>query len=487
MKPSLKVLFVISEADPLLKVGGLGDVGGTLPIAIRNLPTEQTDGSPVDVRIVIPYHDEIKRKEIPTEWILNYQIPCGGGFQDVYLSKALNTKVPIYLIDGWPIRNCGTYNADSRRDMEKYIFFSAAALELCKQLNWSPDILHAHDWHTAASVMKLAELRSYSSFFKNTKSLYTIHNLPYSGGDCPDILEKYGIRPSFEEEIPGWNRNLPMALGLSAADRISTVSETYAKEIMTQEFGHGYENFLRSHADKVCGIVNGLMPEQWDPATDKRIYVNYDVSSLDERRENKRMLQQEVGLAQRDDVPLFVMIGRMDTQKGIDLITQGLRRVRNLDWQAVILGTGNPDIENDCRALAAEFPDRVRSEIRFDGPFSRKMYAGGDVLLMPSRYEPCGIAQMIAMLYGCVPLAHATGGLRDTIIDPMESADYTGFLFENADVNAAEWSIRRAVTAFADREEWRKIQIRGMKQNFSWEVSAKKYYDLYRSLERDEN
>lgn len=393
--------------------------------------------------------------------------------------------MPIYLIDGDPIRNCGTYNADTTVDVRKFTFFSVAALELCRQLKWSPDVLHAHDWHSGVSVMKMRQIRAFDSVFKNTKSLYTIHNLPYSGGNHPDILAEYGVGISYEQDIPGWSRSLPMALGLSAADKISTVSETYAREIMTPDFGHGYETFLTRHADKVCGIVNGLMPEQWDPSTDRMIYANFSADTLDERIANKRMLQQEAGLPQRDDVPLFVMIGRMDYQKGIDLCTQALRRVRDRDWQAVILGTGNPGIENDCRSLQNEFPDRIRAEIRFDGPFSRKMYAGGDMLLMPSRYEPCGIAQMIAMLYGCLPIAHATGGLRDTITDPTESSEWTGFLFANASVDDATNALNRALDAYQDKEAWRQTQLRCMAQDFSWEASAKKYYDLYRSLESE--
>lgn len=482
MNQTLKVLFVISEADPLIKIGGLGDVGGTLPIALNELTTDQTGGITIDVRVVIPYHDEIKQKGVPTNWVVNYKIPYEGHFQDVYVSQAVNTRIPIYLIDGDPIRNKGIYNSDTLADAYKYTFFSVSALELCHAIDWHPDILHAHDWHTAISVQKLSQIRPYDSVFHQTHSLFTIHNLPYSGGDHPEVLSKYDVNISYEPDIPGFYRSLPMALGLSSADMISTVSETYAKEIMTKDFGNGYEEFLRNHANKICGIVNGIMMDQWNPQTDHVLYKNFSSRTLTNRIENKRMLQQEVNLPQRDEVPLFVMIGRLTYQKGIDLCLQSLRQMRYLDWQLILLGTGDPDIQMKCQLLASEFPDRVRAEIRYDGLLSRKMYAGGDMLLMPSRYEPCGIAQMIAMLYGCIPVAHATGGLRDTIIAPLESKRYTGFLFENADIGAAEWAMRQALKFFEDKDSWIKMQRRCMGQDFSWKKSALKYLAVYKSL-----
>ncbi len=482
-KPPLNVLFIISEADPLIKVGGLGDVGGTLPQALRALPASLTDGRKIDVRVAIPYHDKLKTDHVPAEWITNYQIPWRNSFQDVYLSKASNTEVPMYLVDGDPVRNCGIYNGNPYTDGYKYTFFPIAALELCRAINWHPDILHAHDWHTAAGIQKLSEIRPFDPIFKGTRSLYTIHNLPYSGGNYPDIFTDYDLHPAFNQDIPGWLRTLPMAIGLTSADQISTVSKTYAEEIQTVEFGHGYETYLSKNKDKLCGIVNGVTMDRWNPATDHILYQNFSAETLDQRINNKRMLQQEVGLPQRDNVPLFIMIGRMDAQKGIDLCLQALRNMRDRDWQTIILGTGNPQIENFCRSLANEYPDRVRSLIRFDAPLSRRMYAGGDILLMPSRYEPCGIAQMIAMLYGCVPVAHATGGLKDTITDPDQNADnFTGFLFQNADVHGTEWAMRRALDFYAKPEVWRQIQIRGMKQDFSWSISALKYYNLYKEI-----
>lgn len=483
MPKHFNVLFAISEADPLIKIGGLGDIGGTLPVALNRLSESETNGAIPDVRVVIPYHEEIKRKNWPTEWIRNYTIETRWGPRDVYLSKALNTDYPLYLIDGDPIRNTGIYSDNPWIDLNKYAFFSVAAVELARAIDFRPDVLHFHDWHTALGVKYLKQLRPVDPFFSKTRSLYTIHNLPYSGGDFPETLNYYGIRPAYDVRIPGWLRNLPMAIGLDAADRISTVSKTYAKEITTAEFGHGYESYLSEQGARLSGIVNGVMMDQWNPETDTRITVQYGADSLSQRDANKAQLQKDLYLPQREDVPLFVMVGRMSYQKGFDLVIQALRQMADVDFQAVILGTGKAAIENDCRSLGTMMPDRVRVEVRFDSLLSRRMYAGGDIFLMPSRYEPCGIAQMISMLYGCIPMAHSTGGLADTIKDPFDYPDeYTGFLYRNADVGGTEWALRRAVDYFRNHAEWEKLQRRAMTQDFSWRKQAIEYLNLYRSI-----
>ncbi len=484
MRQKMNILFVISEAEPLIKVGGLGDVGGTLPLALINLPEDLTEQTEIDIKVVIPYHDHIKQKQWPVEPVASFQVLSRNGFIKTDVFRALNTDLPVFLVDGEPIRNTGTYNNNTYIDTKKYTYFSVAALAFCRTIKWKPDILHAHDWHTAAAIQKLSQIRSYDTFFSHTKSLFTIHNLPYSGGNHPDILYLFDIHQAFDPEIPDFMRNLPMAIGLDAADHINTVSKTYAEEILTDGFGNGYQNYLRSHSEKVSGIINGIMMDQWNPSAEKVLYKNYSVDTLSDRIENKRMLQQEMWLSQKDQTILFVMVGRMTYQKGFDLCVQALRQMRDQDWQIIILGTGEDSIQKACLSLSNEFPDRVRTELRYDEPLSRRMYAGGDVLLMPSRYEPCGIAQMISMLYGCIPVACSTGGLKDTIKDPFDHpTDYTGFLFSNPDVSAAEWAIRRSIAYYQDQQNWSQIQIRAMKQDFSWRNSAKEYFDLYKSLQ----
>lgn len=483
MKKKLNILFVISEADPYIKVGGLGDIGGTLPIALKSLKTRNNTDYEIDVRVILPYHDQIKDKHVPSEWITNFRLMTKRGFKDVYLSRIVNSEVPIYLIDGNLIRNTKIYTDNPYRDLEKFAFFSIASLEVCKQLNWQPDILHSHDWHTALSVKSLRQRRARDTFFKKTRSLYTVHNLPYSGGNYPEILETYGIRPAFDSHIFSEMRTLPMAVALEASDAISTVSRTYAEEITTPEFGNLYENYLLANKQKITGIVNGIMMDQWNPATDTIIAQTYDENSLDDRIKNKLSMQEEFNLAVDPRMPLFAMVGRMSQQKGIDLCLDALRRMGELPWQAIILGTGEREIENNARSLANELSDRVRVEIRYDGVLARKLYAAGDMFLMPSRYEPCGIAQMISMLYGCIPIARATGGLKDTIIDASKKPKaYTGFLFDKANTWEAENAMRRALNEYQDQEAWRNLQLRAMNQDFSWEKQAWEYVKLYEKL-----
>jgi starch synthase len=272
-------------------------------------------------------------------------------------------------------------------------------------------------------------------------------------------------------------------LGLQTADRIVAVSPTYAQEILTPEYGCGLETFLQTRQKSISGIVNGLDQESWDPASDKAIPVNFKVTSLAKRKQNKTALLKEFSLDPDPGIPLLILVSRMDQQKGVDLAIEGLSQSIDGNWQAILLGTGDPKLEEACRRLEKDNPDRIRAAIRFDVSLSRRMYAGADILLMPSRYEPSGLAQMMAMRYGCVPLARATGGLQDTIIDATSSEDDgTGFLFKPATSAAFAETLQRALQVFRDTERWTAIQKRGMLKDFSWENSAIQYVKLYRGL-----
>jgi starch synthase len=271
-------------------------------------------------------------------------------------------------------------------------------------------------------------------------------------------------------------------LGLLAADQIVTPSPSYAHEILTPEFGSGLDAFLRHRSGSVNGILNGIDTQCWDPETDAAICARFNRGHLERRAANKAALLAEIGLEAKPEAPLVVMVTRLDTQKGVDLLPEALRQLDDLPWQAVILGTGLPDLEAQIGALQAEYPRRVRALIRFDQALSRRMYAAGDILLAPSRYEPCGLNQMIAMRYGCVPVARAVGGLFDTIRDWDKSAEGTGFLFDEATPSALAGALRRALLVFRDRDAWRELQRRGMLQDFSWDRSAQQYLELYQSL-----
>jgi starch synthase len=480
---TLRILFVASEADPIIKVGGLGDVTGTLPRTLRTLAPAEALGYQLDVRLAIPFHPAIVGRIPEPERVASFDVPHPGGAiaAEAYLTHV--DDLPVYLISGAPVSDdAPVYSLDTRKDGEKYIFFSLAVLELARVLDWQPDILHANDWHTAISVRALQLLRDRDAFFARTRSMLTVHNLPYMGARTEEALSSYGIPAVRDDRLPDWGGYQPLPMGLSTADCITTVSPSYAREIMTPEFGCGLQDFLQLRAGSVAGILNGLDQHAWDPATDPALAANYDRETLDKRLANKQALIREFSLPPNLDLPLIILIGRMDQQKGVDLALEGLRMVSGLPWQAVILGTGDPALEASARQLEAEFPFRVRAVIRFDGKLSRRMYAGGDVLLMPSRYEPCGLAQMIAMRYGCLPLARATGGLRDTVIDGPEPTTSTGFLFEDAAPEAMAGALRHALAAYNDRTSWQARQQYGMQQDFSWERSAQKYVQLYQKL-----
>ena len=477
------VLFMASEAAPLVKVGGLGDVAGSLPLALRDLQSPVWPGPRLDVRLVLPLHRMIKEKVALAEPVADFVLTTPTGEQPVkvYLTHVAN--LPVYLVDGPPIAPDGrVYSVDSLLGGEKYIFFSLAALEMTRHLDWKPDIIHANDWHTSAALYALGLRRKQDPFFESMHSLLTIHNLPFMGKDAEPAMAKYGLPRSPDKRLPTWARQFPLPLGLQSADRINTVSPGYAKEIMTPEFGCGLQDFIKTRQEVLTGILNGLDQVDWDPATDKALASRYDRANLSSKLPNKAALQNEFNLAVDSDTPLLVMVARMDQQKGVDIAVNGLRMAADLNWQAIILGSGDPLLEASCRSLEAEFPDRVRAIIQFDVGLSRRMYAGGDILLMPSRYEPCGLAQMIAMRYGTVPLARATGGLRDTILDDPTLATSTGFLFDEAQPEAFAAGLRRALYAYPDRGVWESIQIHGMEQDFSWEKSALAYAQLYLQL-----
>jgi starch synthase len=351
-----------------------------------------------------------------------------------------------------------------------------------RALNWVPDILHANDWHTALAVYALALRRAEDPFFAGTRSILTVHNLPYMGGGTQAALADFGIPSLKDNRLPPWGEYQPLPMGLATADYITTVSPTYAREIMTPEFGCDLQDFLQMRAGSIAGILNGLDERSWNPADDLAQPENFDLDHLEKRAGNKQALLDEFVLPQIQDMPLLILISRMDHQKGVDLVVEGLRQVAGLPWQAILLGTGEPSLEAAMRQLEAEFPYRARAVIRFDAQLARRMYGGADMLLMPSRYEPCGLAQMIAMRYGCLPVARATGGLRDTVKDTQAAETSSGFLFEDATPEALAAALRRAIAVYADRENWQARQRCAMQQDFSWQRSAQAYGLLYHQL-----
>jgi len=487
MPDPLNVLFVSAEAEPLVKVGGLGDVAGSLPRALRSLPLNDAGGRAIDVRLVIPFHSVITHRLPDLQLIGNFQVPHPSGPIPARVFMTKINQMPVYLIEGPPILSGTTvYSTNPIEDGEKYIFFSLASLELATRLDWKPDILHFNDWHTAIAAYELANRRKTSSSYARIKSVLSIHNLPFMGGGAETVVRSFGIPPATDDRLPVWARSFPLPLGLLAADHIIAVSPTYAQEILAPEFGCGLQDFLKTRSDCISGILNGIDEKGWDPSTDTALAGNFSVSELDQRLINKKSLLEEFQLPYSPNIPLLIMIGRIDNQKGMDLAIEGLRMVTDQPWQAILLGTGDPLLESAARSLEVELPDRVRAAIRFDLLLSHRMYAGGDMLLMPSRYEPCGLAQMIAMRYGCVPVARETGGLKDTIRDNREPGGGNGYLFKEASPAAFTVALLRALAMYPNRPAWQAMQIRGMTQDFSWKQSARAYAEIYLNLQERE-
>lgn len=497
MTPSLKILFLAAEAVPFIKVGGLGDVAGSLPQALRALSVDHNGDECIDVRLVIPFHGAIQRQDYVLRPLANFTVPHASG--PIY-AEVLETEVNdmrVYLISGPPIhKDAPAYSTDTSVDGFKFTFFSLAALELARNLGWVPDVIHANDWHTAPAIYALSVNRD--PFFKNTVTVLGLHNLPYLGVGTGPAMGDFGLPPASEftrmnsdhtwSELPQWADHIPLPLALLTADHIVATSPTYAKEILTPEFGSGLEDFLRTRADSISGILNGIDTHHWDPKRDPHLVANYTIDTIPTRAANKEAILREFGLKPDPHIPLFAMISRMDPQKGVDLVPDALRQISSVSepddqpWQTIILGTGVPTIETAVRRLEVDFPDRVRTAIRFDSPLSHRIYAGADALLIPSRYEPCGLSQMIAMRYGCVPIARATGGLSDTVQDHAQRECSTGFLFSDATSEDLAAAMLRALAVYAEPEKWRSLQLNGMSQDFSWERFARQYLDLYQNL-----
>lgn len=481
---SVRVLFLAAEADPFVKIGGLGDVAGSLPAAILSLPDTVVPPGLVDVRVAIPLHPQIKINAFQLTPLIEFDVPHKPF---PITARAFSTPingVEHWLIDGAPIaEDTSVYSQDNLTAGRKFAFFSIAALELAHRLDWIPDILHANDWHTAFAIQRLRQIKQTFTGFSHTRSLITIHNLPFMGAGSEPVLKEFSLPGSRSPRLPGWARQMPLPVGILWADRIVAVSPSYAREILTPESGCSLEGMLASREADITGILNGLDGSAWDPAKDASLASPFSLETLPARSQNKAALQSEVGLEMSPETPLLILISRMDVQKGIDLAVQGLRRCANLSWQAVLLGTGDPELEQMCQDLADHYPDKARFIRRFDANLARRMYASGDILLMPSRYEPCGLAQMIAMRYGCVPLARATGGLKDTILDSHYPETDTGFLFSEPTPAAFVICLKRALKLFANKGQWHLWQQNGMRQDFSWKKSAWQYVIEYISLQ----
>lgn len=472
------MLFIAAEADPFVKVGGLGDVAGSLPAALKRLRPD------LDIRLVIPFYEAVHRLDLQTVQVASFPIASESGPIQAAVFETKLDELPVYLIDGTPIEAAkGVYGTNFEMDAEKFIFFSLACLYLPEVLQWPLDILHANDWHTAIAVHELAAKKQRQSELSDVKSILTLHNLPFMGTGTQNALQKFFVAPARNPRMPAWSRTLPLPMGMNSADKIIAVSPTYAKEILTSDYGCNLQAFLQTKKKKISGILNGIDYRCWNPQEDDLIEANFSSETLPQRLRNKQALQNEYSLKKDTATPLLAFIGRLDNQKGVDLVIEALQSLHHKKWQAIFLGTGSPTLEAQIQALQNHYPDQIRATLRFDAALSHRLYAGADILLMPSRYEPCGLAQMIAMHYGCVPVARATGGLVDTIQDYSKGpVAATGFLSPGTTEVEFSQVLDSALEIYQQSEIWQKLQQNGMSQDFSWQNSAAKYAALYNKL-----
>jgi starch synthase len=477
----MKVLFAAVEMSPLAKVGGLGDVAGSLPRALR--------GRDIDVRVALPMHGSIERTALPglTHVLQNVKVPWPGGDEHVDVWQATVRDVPVYLIEN--ARYFGrpsVYGFDD--DKDRFLFYCDALLACAPHLGFVPDAIHAQDWHAALLLTRLDAQPQHP--WAAAGRIYTIHNLALRGDFDAGFAQHFSIGPAqlaVPDGLPHEAAHSGMAQGILHADRINTVSDTYAKEIMTPEYGAGLDPLLRARAAVVSGIVNGIDYDEFNPATDPALAQHYSIDTLDDRAANKRALQAKAGLPVRDDALVFGVVTRLFAQKGIDLVGVAFDALlTDRDAQLIVLGTGDADVHTMLLQLEAKYAQKVKIWLDFNPPLGQQVYAGCDCFLMPSRYEPCGLGQLISLRYGAVPLVRRTGGLADTVQDadlPQHSG--TGFVFDAADAHELEHAATRALAAFADRAGWRALQERGMRQDWSWGRAAGKYIELYAAAAAD--
>ncbi|HEY0634100.1 MAG TPA: glycogen synthase GlgA [Gammaproteobacteria bacterium] len=476
----MKILFVTSEAHPLVKTGGLGDVGGSLPGTLTGLGQA--------VRLVLPaYHQAVARLNGHT---LRARLSLPGSEDEIAILEGTlpGSEVTVWLIDaplhfnraGGPY---GTSSGDWPDNAERFALFARAVVELAMDragLDWQPDLVHCNDWQTGLVPALLAQEE------QRPATLFTIHNLAYQGLFPWETFERLALpRTLWHMEALEFHGQLSFIKGgLVFADRLTTVSPTYAREIRTAAFGYGLEGLLNHRADRLSGILNGADYEIWDPARDPLIPAHFSAADLSGKARNKAALQHHFGLAERGDVPLLGVIGRMVEQKGIDLIAAATPNLISAGAQLAILGSGLPHFEQLFRELAARYPHRIGLHIGYDEPLAHLIEAGADLFLMPSRFEPCGLNQIYSLRYGTLPVVRHTGGLADTVVDTgtatLKAGTATGFVIEAASSEALTATVRRALGYYRQPKPWQQLIGNAMAQDFSWHSSARDYLALYR-------
>ncbi len=479
----MKVLFVASEGVPFIKSGGLADVIGSLPQALHE--------KDIDVRVVLPLYKDIKEhfgEKLEFETRMDIRLGWKNSYCGVFKMK--HDGIKFYFIDNeYYFNRDGLYGYFD--DAERFAFFSKAALEILPAIEYKPDVIHNHDWHTALCSVFLKSHFLDNPYYKNMKTLFTVHNLHYQGVYSSSIL--YNVLGLGQEHFTSESLEYHGAVnimkgGLLYSDKISTVSKAYAKEITYPFFGEGLDGVLRKRQNDLTGIVNGIDEKEYNPSDDKYIYKEFDYKNIKDKLKNKVKLQEELNLEVDKEVPLIAIVSRLVPIKGMDLIMHIMEEMLStMDVQVVMLGTGDKEYENSFKYFAHKYPGKLSANTKFNNELAHKIYASADMFLMPSQLEPCGLSQLISLRYGTIPIVRETGGLSDTVdYFNEETGKGNGFSFLNFDAHDMFFTIKKAVDVYKDKKTWKKIIKNAMKADYSWDKSADEYIKLYKELVKEE-
>ena len=456
----MKILLAASEVVPFAKTGGLADVAGALPLALEDMGQE--------VIVAMPRYKSISDSKFKIRRLK----------EDISYST-MGNNIKVYFIENAEYFDrdglYGDKNGDHKDNLDRFSYYCKRTLELLKEINFPPDVIHVHDWQACLIPVYLKTLYANDIFYKNIKTILTVHNIGYQGLFPKEEFPKLGLDWSLfnMEGLEFYGKINILKGGMEFCDIINTVSPTYSKEIQTKEFGYGLEGILTKRKNDVFGILNGLDYSIWNPKTDKFIIKNYSIENLHDKYKNKEDLQRICKLPIKTDVALFGIVSRLAEQKGFDILADAMEKICKMNLQLVILGTGDLKYHVILENIVKKYPKAISLHLKFDDPLAHKIYAGSDVFLMPSKYEPCGLGQLISMGYGTIPLVFKTGGLADTVTED------DGFIFDKYKKEDLIKTIDKAIKAFKDKKKWPQLMQRVMQNNFSWKESAKKYLALY--------
>jgi len=478
----MKILFVSSEMVPFCKTGGLADVAGSLPKAVKALGH--------DVRAIIPKYKMVDDGHFRLKTLFE-TIPVRVGnmveYASIHETKLPGSGVTVYLIGSEKFFDReGLYQENGRDypdNAQRFVFFCKAVLAALKKLGWEPHVIHLNDWQTALIGAYIKTEGKEDPFFRTVATVYSVHNMGYLGLFKADTMPLTGLSWQYytPDTLEFWNNVSYAKAGFVFADVINTVSPTYAREIQTPEFGCGLEGLVKKRGSDVYGILNGIDNELWDPERDTKIAKMYSSSNLRGKAVNKAALRKANDLENSKDAPIIGIISRLADQKGLDILSQALPAIMGMGFQFVALGAGDPSYQELFRSFSERYKGKFAANIGFNSALAQLIYAGSDFFIMPSRYEPCGLGQLISFKYGTIPLVRKTGGLADTVFDyDLKSEKGDGFVFEEYSSKALEDAAIRAFAAYKDRKKWGRLVKKVMGYDFSWDISAKKYIALYK-------